>query len=481
MIKINNIPRWFWVSTFIMVMITSTIWAQEKYEISVEEWEKYKKPIDDPSPFYKNIEGYRKIIPPNIYSKLTYDVDKMKNLWAEIVGFKSPEVVGKIAPEIKPGFYTYKDKDKYPFEKIMWKHMYDRFNPTPTSGPRLIGNFTEIEVVPTRQYYWALPVAEATKKYMGTVKQDEKGYIIADSYIAGYPFPRPSGRHMAQQIIYNWEKQYCFLDSAYYIEHVFGFSKNLRNDHEGINLAYGLRLSSRVAIEPLGFIDQRAKDQKEHKVYYLWSLSPRDLFGNIYSITTYTDPNRFDLFLAYINTLRRIRKLSSTDTQDPTLGQDLIYDDWFLFNQKISPTRYPYKYEVIGEQEYLAPITWDGSPYLSTKEGCILKKLQFERRPCWVVQMTQLDPTYVYSKRIWYIDKETLLPYTILNYDQKGRLYRSYVVTWAFLPEMGIYNIAQNINLDHLDIHSTFYPSYHYPAVWLKRGDVSMSGLIKAK
>ena len=84
-------------------------------------------------------------------------------------------------PEIKPGKYTLKDKKKFPFEKVMWKHLYDRFNAPPTSGARHVGNFTEIEIVPTRQYYHSLPVAEATKKYMGTVKQDGQGYIINDT------------------------------------------------------------------------------------------------------------------------------------------------------------------------------------------------------------------------------------------------------------------------------------------------------------
>ena len=129
--------------------------------------------------------------------------------------------------------------------------------------------------------------------------------------------------------------------------------------------------------------------------------------------------------MMYINGLRRIRKLTASDTQDPAVGQDIIYEDAMGFNQKLTPKRYPYKYEVIAEGEYLAPITWDGSPYLSTKEGYTMKDLQFERRPMWVVQMSQLDKNYVYSKRIWYIDKEFLLFWYLENDDQKGRV--SYV------------------------------------------------------
>ncbi len=464
---------------FLELFIVTDGWAQ-RYELSMKELEKYKGPIDDPAPFYTNIEGYKRIMPIDAYKKVTYDVDSMKKLWADVVGFRAPDVVGKVAPEIKPGKYTYEDKKKYPFEKLMLKHLYDRFNPPPKSGPRHVGYFTEIEIVPTRQYYHSLPVAEATKKYMGVTKQDSQGYIIQDSYIAGFPFPKPSGPFKAQQIIYNWDKSYN-LDTEFYWEHVYGFTKDLRNDYEGMATAYTARLQGRVKWEPLGWFDKRAENQKELKVFQYMSTAPRDLFGNIIQVTSYIDPDRFDLFLMYINSLRRIRRMTASDTQDPAVGQDMIYEDWQGFNQKLTPKRFPYKFEVIGEGEFLVPINWDGATYMSTKEGYILKNIQMERRPLWIVQLTQLDKNYVYSKRVFYIDKEFLYHVHIENYDQKGRLYRTYDTIWGFIPEMGTFNQFHVLALDHVDTHSTAYHSYSYPAVWLTRGDLSMKGMIKMK
>jgi hypothetical protein len=46
---------------------------------------------------------------------------------------------------------------------------------------------------------------------------------------------------------------------------------------------------------------------------------------------------------------------------------------------------------------------------------------------------------------------------------------------------MGIYNQIQALELDHVDTHSTMCITYSYPALWLTRGDFSMSGLVKAK
>ena len=56
------------------------------------------------------------------------------------------------------------------------------------------------------------------------------------------------------------------------------------------------------------------------------------------------------------------------------------------------------------------------------------RNIEFERRPVYVVQLTQQDPNYVYSKRIMYIDKETFYLFYVENYDQKKRLYRSLVI-----------------------------------------------------
>ena len=468
---------------FLALIITATtIWAVERFEVSHEDMEKYKRRIDDPRPFYTDTGYYKKILPPDLYRRITYPVEDMERVWAEVVGFKAPNVVGKIAPEIKPGKYTYMDKAKYPFEKLMMKQMYDRFNP-PGKGTRHAANFTEIEVVPTRQYYYALPIAEATKKNMGRAQLDNQGYLTMDSHknIAGYPFPRPEGKFKAQQIIYNWVKKYMFTESYYHLDYGLGFNKDRRIDGEYSGLALGVRAQGRVQFEPLGWFDNRAQQQLENDIYHYSMLSPRDYYGIIVNTTYYLEPNKYDLVLMYIPSLRRIRKLTATDTQDPAAGSDQIYDDGNGFTQKITPLRYPYKYDVIGEGEYLAPVAGDGSCYLSSKDGYTLKNLQFERRPMWVVQMIQLDKNYVYGKRIWYVDKETFLIWDIENYDQKGRLYRVSSQLWGFIPEMGMFNMFNALAADHIDTHCGYYQTRQYPAPWLTRGDISMSGMVKLK
>ncbi|MBW2217561.1 MAG: DUF1329 domain-containing protein, partial [Deltaproteobacteria bacterium] len=168
------------------------------------------------------------------------------------------------------------------------------------------------------------------------------------------------------------------------------------------------------------------------------------------------------------------------DSQDPIMGQDIIYDDNDSFIQKLSPTRYPYKYEIIAEREYLCPaLTLDGADYFSS-EGYECRNMRFELRPMYVVKMTQLDPNYVYGVRMFYIDKETFLMNHMSNYDQKGRLYRTFDVNWSFFPEMGAVTYAGGLYLlrDHIDLHSSVQQFYMLPAYYTRK-DLSLQGVIR--
>lgn len=451
----------------------------KSYQPNVTEIEKYKAPFDDPRPYLKTF-GPKQILPPELYAKLTYDVEKMKNLWAEVVGFRAPDVVGKIAPEIKPGKYTYKDLEKYSgFKQLMWPDLYNRIKP---GGSPFVGSIPEFEIIPTRQYYWALPIAEATKRNLGKAKLDDKGYLIQETWEGGFPFPQPTGKFKAQQIMFNDEKRYMSWGTNFcLVSRIFGINKNFRIDFDGSYIAYGLRFAGRVMMPPFGFLDERAKIRKELSAMVIHFLAPRDVAGTVETCLYYTE-DKPDQLMVYVPSLRRVRKLSATDTQDPNMGQDSIYDDNEGFHQKLSPTRYPYKFELVEEREYLVPSpTEDGSEYTSSKE-MEFRNIKMERRPIYVVKLTQLDSNYVYSKRIFYIDKEMLQSYHIENYDQKGRLYRTHDMNFGWFPEMGMFSGWGSLILarDHVDKHSTLIQPCQFPAFW-NREDVKIEGNIKQK
>jgi hypothetical protein len=439
------------------------------------EIKKAKKFYDDP----RQLPSTKNIIPKELYEKLVFPVDEMKKEWAEAVGFKAPGVVGKKAPEIKPGKYTYKDLEKYPgFKELFWPEMHKRIKP---GGPPHAGNIPEFEIVPTQQFYHSLPVSRMTKENASKVKTDGKGYLIWQTWEGGYPFPRPSGPHKALQIMYNVEKRYLSWDGSFlHYTRLGGYRKDLSQDFAGSNTVRHLKLGGRLAIEPYGWIDQRAKTRGEIKTFAMDYTAPRDAVGTAMSALYYLDPNKADLLMVYVPQLRRIRMLTSSDSQDPMQGQDLIYDDNEGFLQKLSPTRFPYKWEVLEETEYLVQV-FDGTEYVA-KKGLEIRNAKFMRRPVYVVQGTQLDKNYVYSKRIFYIDKETFLYYDIHNYDQKGRLYRTAQAGYGFEPEMGVFHLSGGIFLlrDYVDLHSGILLEYQVPAFW-KRKDVTLEQYLGAK
>ncbi len=185
---------------FVVGMLPLSASAQQlpdlkTYMLTWSQMESRKKMWDDPRPFIKEWPMSR-LLPKEIYSKLVFDEGKMKAAWSELVGFRAPDVVGKIAPDIKPGKYTYKDVQQNPgFKQLMFPDQYGRIKPG--SAPH-IGNIPEFEIIPTRQYYWSLPISEATKKNLGKTKLDDKGYLVWQTWDAGYAFPRPSGPQKAQ-------------------------------------------------------------------------------------------------------------------------------------------------------------------------------------------------------------------------------------------------------------------------------------------
>ena len=466
----------------LVLALAAPAWGIDPYPITMEDVNKVKKMVDDPRPQITGSQNLKAWMPEEVWNSLVYDEAEMKTLWAEIVGFKAPEEVGKIAPQIVPGKYSYEDKAKLPFDQLMPKVFLDKFNPPGEGTPNHVMNYTEIEVVPTRQYFYAMPVAEATKKYAGTTRQDDQGYIIQESWKAGLPFPRPSGEHKAMQIVYNHERRYMMGDAFAYFDNTIGVGGSWRPDHQGSGLSYTIKCAGRVWLEPYGFIDARAERNSEIKQWRYEAMDPRDFYGNIYLGTFYTDPKKPFSMLVYVNILRRIRKLSSSDKQDQALGQDITFDDAEGFAQAISPDVYPYEYKVIEEREYLVPaITQDGSEWVDSTNRYEWKGLRFERRPMWKLELKQLDSNYIYSKRHMYVDKETLIPVMYENYDQKGRLYRTQIYHNAHVKPMGLFTIFMACSSDFIDVHSTYTYGAAYPALWLTRQDLSLKSLIRAK
>ncbi len=446
-----------------------------EYRITCSQFKKHKAFFDDPRPVLRQL-SWDAIVPPEDYRGFVYDKDRMCALWKQIIGFAAPGAVGKTAPEIGPGTYSWKDKKKMPgLKKLLTPTMYARFKP---GGPPHCGNFSRLTVVPTRQYYYSLPVAEATLTNRGTARLAPNGYLDERTYISGFPFPVPEGRHKAQRIVYNWVKGYLGPDSYFHIAVSKSFDKNLRQDFAMESSSWKLRLHARAMMQPYGWFDKAARTRGE-----AWALgfsyhAPRDYYGNLNTVLMFLGWDHDEQFMMYVAPLRRVCKLSGTDSHDQVMGMDIIYEDSYLWSQKITPRRNPYTYVLAEQRELLSPAyTADGAEYISSS-GLEWRSLRFERRPCYVVKLVQQNPSYVYGERLLYIDRETFLIIEMVNFDQSGRLYRTQTPLYAWHPESGVFELYQVLQCDYIDTHSTFIMTYGHPAPWMARKHVSMRQLI---
>jgi len=465
----------FLVVCVAVLMTGSVAGAAEKYEIDLAKLLKLKSTFDDPRPMPDFLKIF---LPPAVYKHYTYDIEKMKALQAEVVGFKAPDIVGKIAPEITPGKYTYQDKGNKPgLKALMIPIMYNNFF---TKGGRpFAGRYPEIEVVPTRQVYNTLPQLELTLKSMGKTKQDAQGYIQWKTWEGGIPFPRPSGpdRIKAMQIIYNF--QYCHkgFDDSVYMVRCQAVDKSFHTVMASDTWGRILRTGGRVTNPPYGWIDARAKEQGEIQTTQMMYLSPRDMYGSVTQLVARLPATEPDGLWAYSGMLRRVRKLSGTDSQDAAVGGYAIFDDAGGWYRKMSPTGFQMDFKITEEREFLAPAyDSEATQYISSKD-MTTHGLKFERRPVYVIEVTHKDPSYVYGRTVLYVDKETFDIIVNESYDRQGRLWRSMLFHPIFYPEMGIRQINYSPNYDHQAEQSCVGFLYLVPVTYLKRDDFSIVNL----
>ena len=117
--KYMNIFKYILMICLCAALLPLAAWAEEDWPDpmtwlpTADEALTQKKTFDDQTDLFKTWHP-RDFVPPEMWNLLTFDQEEMKKQTKEILGFASPELVGKIAPEIKPGKYTYEDLAKHP-------------------------------------------------------------------------------------------------------------------------------------------------------------------------------------------------------------------------------------------------------------------------------------------------------------------------------------------------------------------------------
>lgn len=429
------------LSTLLMPFISA--WAEE-YPKWITDWQDFAQNSGD-----RTIEDFvERMVDPHA-------VELGKN-WADYMGFDAPSYVEKNdpAPDVKPGVViTSENYTEYPgLKKLLPPVFYELLKPGAYAG------FGKMTIVPTFHYSPHAGRQKYAKEYEGTCKIVD-GFNLAN-WKASYPFPKvnPKGDSLgAVKLMHNlnialtgnddWEE-----DPLTFF--LFGRDNTLERTHN--TKIYWKSFHGRTMNPP---IHDTGTDYIEKLV--VMATSPYDIAGFVGLKTRYKDPAKGDDLLSYIPSMRRIRRLSGSNTQDPVVGSDYSWDDWRGFWVNLSNKVFDLKAEFVGEEIRLLPAkafpaTWRGSKV----------DLYWEKRPFYVVDF--FAGGHVYGRqRIW-IDKEIFhLGYKLL-YDQKGKLWKKYYPVHLWRPENGTYGWYTNVMIDVLNLHwsgMNFVPVWHEDAL----------------
>jgi len=204
----------------------------------------------------------------------------------------------------------------------------------------------------------------------------------------------------------------------------------------------------------------------------IFGVAPYDVVGVSTLEWWHTDPAQWQSIWAFVPTIRRVRRVTASNTSEGLFGSILARDDPFGWAGKIQYMNW----KLIGVQDVLVPIAPGGMEKavipgeagpkklgadptmvkdragipvgqvgrVSYTEGERMKvgyevpgwqgvawapaKLQLAKRRCWVVEATPKDPYYAYGRRIVYVDRVVYWGYWATLYDRAGEYWKT--VMW---------------------------------------------------
>ncbi len=200
-----------------------------------------------------------------------------------------------------------------------------------------------------------------------------------------------------------------------------------------------------------------------------FGVAPYDVVGVAAMNWWYTDPDKWQSVWAFVPTIRRVRRLSASNSSEGLYGSTMSRDDVYGWGGKIQYMNW----KLVGVKDMLVPIAPSGiekamvagepSPKkLAAEPGLIKAKgqipagqvaritwspeervipgyekegwtgaafapsnLKLAKRRCWITEATPKDPYYAYGRRVVYIDRTAYWNYWTTLYDRAGEYWKT--------------------------------------------------------
>jgi len=289
-----------------------------------------------------------------------------------------------------------------------------------------------LAVIPYRQIVLPKAYQEATEAHAGQVRLVGDGTRL-EGYVAGMPFPGVdlNDPDLATKVMWNYYYRPYFTDD--YTWRNFAADTGVLNPDSGMTVerSYTVRHFGRLFYNGRLYVDPKPElpnpDGIRYKELTGPILSPLDLKGVGSLSYRFLDLNEQDRTWLYTPTLRRVRRLSTSQRSDSVFGQDTDLDSYYGYSGNIAWMSWRF----LGEKKMLGsfhsqhvPVQWCAG------KGDFAFCDVWEPRDVFVVEGVSKLPQYAYSKRILYIDKETYSVLYMDAYDHSGALWKMWINQW---------------------------------------------------
>jgi hypothetical protein len=300
---------------------------------------------------------------------------------------------------------------------------------------------------------------EFVKSDMGDLFSINKGkYVLKEAEIVdaktgqlaldviGYPFPGfdPKGPDAALKFMYNryyMQASWGNLEIPTWQLQFINETRGLIREAEASYYQYNIDGNPRMTGEP------NSQNLQRHQVFKFHS--PFDIAGTAQMSTRFIAAAQQDLLFGFLPSIRRVRRLTPSNRSDPILGGDVVYDDAWGYDGKLSAFGWkmiavkelllpyhsedPQLFEILGEGKYKTDTnmkdmkfgfqdpSWTGAKWAPLNAVWV-------KRPGYVIESKSKDPYYNYgSVNIW-VDAETGMAMIKVIYDRSGKYWKSFLL-----------------------------------------------------
>lgn len=281
----------------------------------------------------------------------------------------------------------------------------------------------------------------ATREHMDVVKLGSKPGEISGA-VAGRPFPQePDAKdpRAGEELAWNVKYGYNWGDSAAISPFYWKFrDMNSGKVERTIKFDFNfLNFTRRVDQDPKPEITPNPSQL--FRGIYVKVLEPYDVRNTQLLIYRAEDDLKRDNSWLYLGFQRRVRRLATGQVTDAFLGSDLMIEDFEGYNGRISDMKWTYK----GTRFVLMPfynhneLALDEETHKDSDgykvvafggQGGCFPNITWQLRKVYEVESVPVESSHPPSKRVHYMDAQTLAVSRTISYDRKGAQWKTFTI-----------------------------------------------------